>query len=217
MTPDRSSSATKPHPLSRQPGDTNDILRNAKGRKDASCVDKKDAAFSVQKLPRKHFVGLRGEREEERSVVNSRQRARPGGGSKQSAVSSELAEMEGFEPPRRRNRPTGFRIRTLQPLGYISICTFRKAPLPAASLAPRRTVSRSGRRGNPGGTRTRRPPVQRHYATFLPPMQEENAGHPHAKTQAPPPAQATPGATRRGWFLFRSVPFRTPSSQKNAF
>ena len=27
----------------------------------------------------------------------------------------------GFEPQRRRNRPTGFRIRTLQPLGYISI------------------------------------------------------------------------------------------------
>ena len=32
-----------------------------------------------------------------------------------------LAEMKGFEPLRRQNRPTGFRIRTLQPLGYISI------------------------------------------------------------------------------------------------
>ena len=32
-----------------------------------------------------------------------------------------MAEMWGFEPQRRRNRPTGFRIRTLQPLGYISI------------------------------------------------------------------------------------------------
>lgn len=29
--------------------------------------------------------------------------------------------MEGFEPPRRLTRPIGFRIRTLQPLGYISI------------------------------------------------------------------------------------------------
>ena len=35
-------------------------------------------------------------------------------------VVSSLAEMWGFEPQRRRNRPTGFRIRTLQPLGYIS-------------------------------------------------------------------------------------------------
>ena len=32
-----------------------------------------------------------------------------------------LAEMKGFEPLHRQSRPTGFRIRTLQPLGYISI------------------------------------------------------------------------------------------------
>ena len=31
--------------------------------------------------------------------------------------------MWGFEPQRRRSRPTGFRIRTLQPLGYISLLT----------------------------------------------------------------------------------------------
>ena len=34
-----------------------------------------------------------------------------------------VAEMQGFEPWRRRSRPTGFRIRTLQPLGYISVLT----------------------------------------------------------------------------------------------
>ena len=32
-----------------------------------------------------------------------------------------VAEMQGFEPWRRQSRPTGFRIRTLQPLGYISV------------------------------------------------------------------------------------------------
>ena len=32
-----------------------------------------------------------------------------------------VAEMKGFEPLHRQNRPTGFRIRTLQPLGYISV------------------------------------------------------------------------------------------------
>ena len=35
-----------------------------------------------------------------------------------------MAEMQGFEPWRRQNRPTGFRIRTLQPLGYISVSIF---------------------------------------------------------------------------------------------
>ena len=32
-----------------------------------------------------------------------------------------MAEMKRFELLRRRSRPTGFRIRTLQPLGYISM------------------------------------------------------------------------------------------------
>ena len=32
-----------------------------------------------------------------------------------------LAEMWGFEPQHGQNPPTGFRIRTLQPLGYISM------------------------------------------------------------------------------------------------
>ena len=30
-------------------------------------------------------------------------------------------EMKGFEPLRRESRPTAFRVRTLQPLGYISL------------------------------------------------------------------------------------------------
>ena len=33
--------------------------------------------------------------------------------------------MKGFEPLHRQNRPTGFRIRTLQPLGYISVFNFQ--------------------------------------------------------------------------------------------
>ncbi len=32
-----------------------------------------------------------------------------------------LAEMQGFEPWHGQNPPAGFRIRSLQPLGYISI------------------------------------------------------------------------------------------------
>ena len=38
-----------------------------------------------------------------------------------STAVSVMAEKEGFEPSRRRYRPTGVRSQTLQPLGYFSV------------------------------------------------------------------------------------------------
>ena len=40
-----------------------------------------------------------------------------------------IPEEKGFEPLRRQNRPTGFRIRTLQPLGYSSVYMLARLPL----------------------------------------------------------------------------------------
>ena len=42
-----------------------------------------------------------------------------------SKVCCDVAEMRRFERPRRGYRPFGFRIRPLQPLGYISEYTMR--------------------------------------------------------------------------------------------
>jgi hypothetical protein len=40
---------------------------------------------------------------------------------KDPAMPGKKAEMWGFEPQHGQSPPTGFRIRTLQPLGYISM------------------------------------------------------------------------------------------------
>lgn len=46
-----------------------------------------------------------------------------------------VAEMWGFEPQHRQGLPTGFRIRTLQPLGYISIFIIGTNRLPKTPKA----------------------------------------------------------------------------------
>ena len=63
-----------------------------------------------------------------------------------------LAEVKRFELLRRQSRPTGFRIRTLQPLGYTSIyreplpqCTSQPCQSPERQTAPDPTGFRAGR------------------------------------------------------------------------
>ena len=49
------------------------------------------------------------------------QKQKPRSQMRRTHLASCLAEVKRFELLRRQNRPTGFRIRTLQPLGYISV------------------------------------------------------------------------------------------------